>query len=360
MQWYYVKDGGRMGPVGQADFRELVLKGVIATDTLVWHEGLPEWRPYGELHQEYAACGEAAPVQAELGVPLPPAPAAIASLAPLSPWQATGGATPNAELRLQAGECRKGYFWTFLGASTLMIMILSMANAFSFGLGALVLQGPLTLGMAILVLRIARKQGAGVADLFAGLELFGSSLALFLLHSLLLGLWFLLFLIPGLIKTYSYSMAYFILADNPGISPLDAITRSRRMMAGKKLKLFRLHLFYLWPFILLPVVLGVLLAGGGRATGSGIQSVPGRRPDTGAASHRQRRVCRGPERRHGPGGHGNGCWQGGRGHGGDAARDIFRPGSTDAQLHLLNSARQRCAVFVAALCHRHGNGQVLR
>ena len=54
-------------------------------------------------------------------------------------------------------------------------------------------------------------------------------------------------LIPGIIKTYSYAMSYYILADDENIAPLDAITKSREMMDGHKWEFFVLQLsFILW------------------------------------------------------------------------------------------------------------------
>jgi uncharacterized membrane protein len=71
-----------------------------------------------------------------------------------------------------------------------------------------------------------------------------------LVANALLALWTLLFVIPGLIKSYSYAMATFILVNEPKIEPLEAITKSRKLMDGKKLRLFLLDLSYLgWYFI---------------------------------------------------------------------------------------------------------------
>ena len=47
MQWYYVVNGQRQGPVAQDEFDQHVRAGVIQADTLVWHEGMAEWKAYG-------------------------------------------------------------------------------------------------------------------------------------------------------------------------------------------------------------------------------------------------------------------------------------------------------------------------
>ena len=69
-------------------------------------------------------------------------------------------------------------------------------------------------------------------------------------------LWSLLFVIPGLIKIYSYRMVPYILADDPTIGGKDAITLSRQMMNGHKWNAFVLDLSFIgWE------LLSVLTAG---------------------------------------------------------------------------------------------------
>ena len=47
MDWYYATKGEKKGPVGDADFQQLVHQGVIKADTLIWRQGLPGWVAYG-------------------------------------------------------------------------------------------------------------------------------------------------------------------------------------------------------------------------------------------------------------------------------------------------------------------------
>ncbi|MBR1758962.1 MAG: DUF975 family protein [Lachnospiraceae bacterium] len=82
-------------------------------------------------------------------------------------------------------------------------------------------------------------------------------LAMFL-RGLFNGLWFLLFLIPGFIKAYSYRMVPYILADDPDIDAIDAITKSRQMMDGNKWKAFVMDLSFLGWHILGILTLGIL------------------------------------------------------------------------------------------------------
>ena len=60
-------------------------------------------------------------------------------------------------------------------------------------------------------------------------------------------LWTFLFIIPGVVKSYAYSMVPYILADDPTISITEAIVKSQDMTYGYKIDLFVLDLsFILW------------------------------------------------------------------------------------------------------------------
>lgn len=82
-------------------------------------------------------------------------------------------------------------------------------------------------------------------------------LGLILVMNILIVLWSLLLIIPGIIKTYSYSQALNILKDDPDISIMDALDQSRQLMKGKKWKLFILQLsIYLW--LVVPLIVFVV------------------------------------------------------------------------------------------------------
>lgn len=58
-------------------------------------------------------------------------------------------------------------------------------------------------------------------------------------------LWSLLFLIPGIIASYSYAMTSYILADCPELTASEAITKSKEMMSGNRFRLFCLHFSFI-------------------------------------------------------------------------------------------------------------------
>jgi len=118
--------------------------------------------------------------------------------------------------------------------------------------GPIIIGGPLVLGLLGYFLLKANGENHQFENLFDGFKQFGKSLVMFLLMFVFISLWSLLLFIPGIIKSFSYSMSYFILKDNPEIGASEAITRSRKMMNGNKWKLFCLCLSFIgWAFLCL-------------------------------------------------------------------------------------------------------------
>jgi hypothetical protein len=70
-------------------------------------------------------------------------------------------------------------------------------------------------------------------------------------------LWFLLLIIPGIVKTYAYSQVPYILADNPNIGYRRAVELSKQMTAGHKFNMFVLDLSFLGWYLLGLLALGV-------------------------------------------------------------------------------------------------------
>jgi hypothetical protein len=55
MDWYYVESNQQIGPINETDFDGLVRAGRISQDTLVWREGMEEWRAYGQVRSPAVA-----------------------------------------------------------------------------------------------------------------------------------------------------------------------------------------------------------------------------------------------------------------------------------------------------------------
>ncbi|PRY72489.1 DUF975 family protein [Alkalibacterium olivapovliticus] len=84
-----------------------------------------------------------------------------------------------------------------------------------------------------------------------------------LLQSLFIALWTLVFIIPGIVKGYAYSQAFFIFKDKKELgeeeypTAIDCITESRELMDGHKMELFSLHITFIGWHIVEALTLGI-------------------------------------------------------------------------------------------------------
>ncbi len=114
------------------------------------------------------------------------------------------------------------------------------------GLAATLLVGAVFFyGNAKFYLGLSRTNKAEIADLFGAFKLFGRVLGVYILMSLYVFLWSLLFIIPGIVAAYRYRMAPYLLVDNPNIGMSGALRQSKEMMVGHKGELFVLDLSFI-------------------------------------------------------------------------------------------------------------------
>ena len=78
-----------------------------------------------------------------------------------------------------------------------------------------------------------------------------------LLRALYTFLWSLLFIIPGIVAGFSYAMTEYILAENPDLTPDEAIQASKSMMMGNRWRLFCLQFSFIGWDILATLAFGL-------------------------------------------------------------------------------------------------------
>lgn len=123
-------------------------------------------------------------------------------------------------------------------------------------LAQFVIGGSVSIGHNRFCLKLVDGEQARFEDLFSGFDIFGNAFVLNLLITLKVLAWSLLFVIPGIVAAYRYSMATYILTENPNMQATEAIERSKALMDGRKGDLFRLDLSFIgW------ALLAVLTAG---------------------------------------------------------------------------------------------------
>lgn len=137
------------------------------------------------------------------------------------------------------------------------VVLTVIASVVGVVVGALV-GGPLALGVSACYLKLIRGQKVDIGNMFDGFKNFLNAFLLYLINGILVFLWSLLLIIPGIIKAYAYSMSTYLLADNPTLDANTAREKSVEMMKGHKWRLFCLDLSYIGWYILCILTLGIL------------------------------------------------------------------------------------------------------
>ena len=167
--------------------------------------------------------------------------------------------TQNSVLMKQAREALVGKWGLAVGATFVYILIIIVARSIpKVGfIISLLIGGAMSLGLAIFSLALSRNQNSKLEQIFEGFKRFGVSLIAYFMIILFILLWSLLLIIPGIIAALSYSMTFFIIADNNSIEASEAIGLSKKMMMGNKWKLFRLGIAFIGWELLGMLTLGI-------------------------------------------------------------------------------------------------------
>ncbi len=115
----------------------------------------------------------------------------------------------------------------------LMIPLVVVISAAAFVLGSII-----EVGYARFNLHLIDTRCADLAHLFAYFRHWGKVALAILLRSVYTALWTMLFIIPGIIASYSYAMVPYLMAETPTLSAGEAVRRSKELMQGNKFRLF--------------------------------------------------------------------------------------------------------------------------
>ena len=166
----------------------------------------------------------------------------------------------KAQARAQLGGKIFGNYWMIALLVMLIIGALeAAAGSIIPGIGAIIITGPLAYGGCWMFLKQCRDgEKMNVGDVFCGFTTdFGQNFLIGLMTEIFTFLWGLLLIIPGIVKSYAYSMAYFIKADNPDWGWRECISASQELMRGHKWEKFVLDLSFLGWYIVGALLLGV-------------------------------------------------------------------------------------------------------
>ncbi len=82
MSWYYSKNGTQLGPISQEELLAKVRSGEVTPSDLVWKEGMPDWKPSGQV-TEFQTTSVVSPTAPQYpansmgSVPIPQPPAGL-------------------------------------------------------------------------------------------------------------------------------------------------------------------------------------------------------------------------------------------------------------------------------------------
>lgn len=167
--------------------------------------------------------------------------------------------TENVELMQMAKESLRGKWGLAIGTFVVYILIVGVLQAIPVvgAIASLIISGPMALGITIFSMSLSRNEEARLEQIFDGFKHFSVALVAYLLMILYILLWLLLLIVPGIIAGLSYSLTFFIIAEDRTISAQDALRKSKAMMEGYKLKLFYLGLRMFLLALLCILTLGI-------------------------------------------------------------------------------------------------------
>ncbi len=165
----------------------------------------------------------------------------------------------RAELKAMAKQQIKGNIG-ILFVVTLISAAVSLVGSYIPVVGSIavaLITPALGVGLCSIYLKLTKGIKPEISELFAHLKKFWYAFKVSFLAGLFVSLWSLLFLIPGIVKAMAYSMAMYIVADQPEMSAREALKKSENMMQGHKMEFFVLQLSFLGWYLLGAITFGI-------------------------------------------------------------------------------------------------------
>ena len=137
-------------------------------------------------------------------------------------------------------------------------LISYMVSSLIFAVIYFVITSVLEFGYLLFCLKVSNRDSSmAYSDLFLGIRYIFKVLGLSIMIIIFSLLWTLLLIIPGIIASFRYSQAVFILAENPDKGILQCIRESKEMMRNHKFEYFVLDLSFLLWILLMIVTFGL-------------------------------------------------------------------------------------------------------
>lgn len=139
----------------------------------------------------------------------------------------------------------------------LLIITLILGLVTLIPIAGQILAPGLTLSLCMVYLGQSYGNNAQISNSFGGVRHLGKAWWLTILMGFFTALWSILFVIPGIVKAISYSMAPFVLADDPTLTARQALDISKQITDGHKLDLFLVGLSFIGWSLLVSFTFGI-------------------------------------------------------------------------------------------------------
>lgn len=163
-------------------------------------------------------------------------------------------------LKSKAKEQIKGNIGILFVMTLIVVAVSFIASTIPFvgSLANTILISPaFSIALVMIYLNLTNGKEIKIGDIFEGFYHFWGAFKITFLISLFTALWSLLFIIPGIVKSYSYSMAMYIWSENKEMGALEAISKSKEIMDGHKMDLFVLCLSFIGWILLGGITFGI-------------------------------------------------------------------------------------------------------
>lgn len=141
----------------------------------------------------------------------------------------------------------------FITGGFLYILILSLVLTVAY----FILSGIISVGYSKFNLNLVDRMEASFNNLFEQSSHWKQLALARFLKILYIFAGYLMLVIPGIIATYSYAMTEYVLADNPGLTATEALSKSKEMMTGNRWRLFCLQFSFIGWALLASLTLGI-------------------------------------------------------------------------------------------------------
>ena len=162
----------------------------------------------------------------------------------------------RAEIKIEAKQILSNNYGTVLGNMLLYFVLGSLAGVTA--IGAILVGPPLMVGL-FEGIRLLWHGGTTI-NIFSGFheDKFGRSIGGIIFMAVLIWLWTLLFIIPGIIMGIAYCLTPFIIADSKGLTAGQAIGLSKKITLGYKGDIFVFYLSFIGWLLLSGLTFGLL------------------------------------------------------------------------------------------------------